>query len=227
MSLRVPVRITAFRGHKQTVAPTVEPVTAAELRTHLRETATGLPDSEANAFIAEARTWIEQQTNIAMTTQTWLVAMDRWPSAREEWWDGVRQGSRSELYGPQSYSDITLPRYPLQNVSGVNVYDEDGNATAVSVATVFDVDTYSTPGRMNLKRGQTWPIALRANNAIEVTYVSGYGDTAADVPAPLAGAVKRLAAHLYAHRGDGCEMDDAWNKSGAKSMIDSYKLVQI
>ena len=52
MALRSQPRLTQYRGNVLTSAPAVEPVTAAELRTFLRETATGLPDTEANDFIA-------------------------------------------------------------------------------------------------------------------------------------------------------------------------------
>jgi uncharacterized phiE125 gp8 family phage protein len=227
MALRAPVALHQFRANVQTTAPAVEPVTAAELRTFLRETATGLPDAEANAFIAEAREYIEEMSGLALITQTWLVALDSWPAGKSEWWDGVRQGSIVELYGPSSYSDIALPRYPLQSIAGVNVYDEDGNATAVTVASVFDVDTYSAPGRIALKRGATWPVALRAINAIEITYVAGYGDAASDVPATLRGAVKKMAGSLYAHRGDGCDVADAYSMSGAAGMVGAYRVKRV
>lgn len=223
MALRNPVSLNQYRGHKRTVAPAVEPVTADELRAHLRETATGLPDAEANGFIAQARAWIEEQSGLALVTQTWLLALDRWPGARADWWDGVREGSISELYGPESYSDVSLPRYPLQSIAGINVYDEAGNATAVTVASVFDVDTYSKPGRIALKRGATWPVALRAVNAIEISYVAGYGDAASDVDPAVKQSVVVLASYLYAHRGDGCSFGDAMRDSGAGAIIGTYQ----
>lgn len=225
MTLRSSVSLHQYRGHVQVSAPAVEPVTAEELRTHLRETATGLPDAEANDLIAEAREYAETLIGFAMITQTWLLALDRWPTQNEPWWDGVREMSVTELYGPKYAADVHLPRWPLQSIDGVNVYGEDGSATAVTVADVFDVDTYQHPGRMTLQRGATWPIALRANNAIEITYIAGYGSAASNVPAPLRRAVKNLAAHLYTHRGDGCE--GAAIESGAKAILDSYKVARL
>jgi hypothetical protein len=115
-------------------------------------------------------------------------------------------------------ASVELPRWPLTSITSVTVYDEDSNAVVVTVADTFDVDTYRLPGRVTLKRGAVWPVALRANNAIQIVYVSGHANAAA-VPAPMKRAVKQLAAYLYAHRGDDCDPADAWSKSGAESTL--------
>ena len=82
---------------------------------------------------------------------------------------------------------------------------------------------------MTIQRGATWPTALRANNAIEISYTSGYGDAAADVPAPMKRAVKQMAAYLYQNRGDGCGCDtsQAFTDSGAASILSAYKVSRI
>lgn len=177
--------------------------------------------------MAEAREAIENTYAVAMIDQSWRMAIDRWPSGREEWWDGIREGSIADLYGPASYTDLRLPRWPLSSVDSVTVYDEDGTSTAVTIASTFDVDTYQTPGRITLQRGATWPVALRANNAIEIVYTAGYGADASSVPAPLKRAVKQLAAYLYSHRGDMCDMGDAMHDSGAGSIMGQYKIKRV
>jgi len=227
MALSAPIMLHQYRGHVQTAAPAAEPVTAAELRDYLREDATGLPDADANELVAEAREAIENTYAVAMIDQSWRMAIDRWPSGREEWWDGIRDGSIADLYGPASYTDLRLPRWPLSSVDSVIVYDEDGTSTAVTIASTFDVDTYQTPGRITLQRGATWPVALRANNAIEIVYTAGYGADASSVPAPLKRAVKQLAAYLYSHRGDMCDMGDAMHDSGAGSIMGQYKIKRV
>lgn len=227
MALSAPIMLHQYRGHVQTAAPASEPVTAAELRDYLREDATALPDADANELVAEAREAIENTYAVAMIDQSWRMAIDRWPSGREEWWDGIREGSIADLYGPASYTDLRLPRWPLSTVGSVTVYDEDGTSTAVTIASTFDVDTYQTPGRITLQRGATWPVALRANNAIEIVYTAGYGADASSVPAPLKRAVKQLAAYLYSHRGDMCDMGDAMHDSGAGSIMGQYKVKRV
>lgn len=223
MSLRAPVSLHQHRGSVLVTAPTTEPVTPEELRLHLRTDATDFPD--AAAYIKDARHEIENMTGVAMITQSWRLALDRWPTGGEAWWDGVRDGSIGDLYG-NAVRSIELPKWPLQSITSCTVYDEDSNSTAVTVATVFDVDTYRFPARMTLKRGQTWPVALRASNAIEIVYVAGY-TSAANVPPPMKRAVKQLASYLYSHRGDECDPKMAFVDSGAASIMDQYKPARI
>lgn len=227
MSLRYSPGLYQNRGHVRTVAPASEPVTADELRTHLNETATGLPDAEANAYITEAREEIERASGIAIITQTWRLSLDYWPGAKDVWWDGVRQGHINMIHGPDNMGDVWLPAFPLQSVTSVTTYDEASNSTAVTVADVFDVDTYTYPGRLVLQRGQTWPIAMRAANAIEIVYVAGYGNSASNVPASIRRAVKQMAASIYSHRGDGCDMQSAYVSSGAAAIMDQYRIRQV
>lgn len=223
MSLRHTIHWTQYRGNVLTGPPASEPVTAAALRTFLRESETGLPDSEAEDFITEARQYIEEITGIAMINQTWLMSIDQWPQSQNGvWWDGVRQMAITELYDPANLSSVYLPRYPLSVVDSVTTYAENSDSTSVVVADTFDIDTAQRPGRMTLKRGSTWPVALRANNAVEIEYTSGYGASASAVPAVLKRAVKQLAAALYNGRGDGCGCGDVYANSGAAGLVAAY-----
>lgn len=224
MSLRPARDLSQYRGHVIETSPTVEPVTAAELRAFLRETEAGLPDAEALSYITEAREMIEENTGLALVTQSWRLALDRWPGrGPEPWWDGVRQGSVADLYGGDG--DVYLPRYPLQDVDAITVYDEAGSPQSVTVASVFDVDRYRKPGRIGLKFGATWPVALRPTNGVEIVYTAGYGDAASDVPAALRRAVKQAAAHLYAHRGDDCCAVDAM--ASVASILAQYQAARL
>jgi uncharacterized phiE125 gp8 family phage protein len=227
MSLRPAIKLHSHRGNRLTAAPAVEPVTTAEVKTQLRITGSDDDAYIADQLIPEARQELEDITGIAFITQSWQLTIDRWPAAQEKWWDGVRQLPMSEIYTGNSTASADLPRYPLQSITSVTVYDEDSDATAVTVATTFDIDTQRLPGRITLKRGVTWPVALRANNAIEIVYVAGYGATAVEVPAPLKRAVRQLAAYNYEHRGDECDPKDAYAKSGAKGIMDRYRVVEV
>ena len=225
MSLRPSIPLTQHRGHVLETPPSVEPVTAAELRAQLAETADGLPDAQANALIAEARELIEQMTGLALITQTWRMALDHWPAGREVWWDGVRQMAISEIYLPNSIRAVHLPRYPLQSVDTVTVFDDAGNDAAVNIAATFDIDAYRRPGRMVLRNGATWPIALRKSNAIEIEYTAGFGATASTVPATLKRAVKQVAAYLHQHYGDECVPEDALG--AARGLLEAYAVKRI
>jgi uncharacterized phiE125 gp8 family phage protein len=226
MTLRPSIPLYQQRGSVIVTAPASEPVTAAELRTHLRVDSTELPDAEANALIAESRQMIEETIGLAFISQSWRLSLDRWPGGAEAWWDGVRQMAISELYAPSYMTSVQLPRWPLASITTVTVFDEDSNSQTVTVADTFDVDTYQIPGRMTLKRGSTWPIALRANNAIQIVYVAGYANAAA-VPATMKRALKQLAAFLYTNRGDTCEPAEAMSKSGANDILAIYKPMRV
>jgi uncharacterized phiE125 gp8 family phage protein len=226
MSLRAAVPLYQFRGSVLTTAPASEPVTATELRTHLRTDSTELPDAEANELITDARTEIENMTGLAFITQSWRLSLDRWPAGGEAWWDGVREMSITELYRTSAIQSLALPRWPLASITSITVYDEGSNATAITVANVFDIDIYQTPGRLTLKRGQTWPVALRANDAIQIIYVAGYANAAA-VPSPMKRAIKQLAAFLYSHRGDDCDPSQAYVDSGAESIMAQFKVMRV
>jgi hypothetical protein len=225
MSLRRASTFTQYRANRITVAPAVEPVTAAEFQAHLRIDSTLLSDDAANTLIEEARQFIEDATAVAMITQSWQLNLDRWPDSQAPWWDGVRQGHMNQIHGGDGA--VSVPRWPFQNLTSVKTYDEDSNDTTITVATTFDVDLQSIPGRIALQRGATWPTAMRAVNAIEIAYVAGYGDSATDVPAPIRRAVKQMAAYLYSHRGDGCSSEEAYVESGAASIMGKYKVLRI
>lgn len=221
MSLRHNPPQNAPRGHVLETAPASEPITADELRTQLRASSTMLADAEANSLIEEARQFIEDQYDVAMINQSWRVSFDDWPLSHGSWWDGVRDGSITELDGAGS---VSFPRWPLSSVTSVTTYNSAGAATAAVIADTFDVDTYQKPGRLRLKSGKTWPAATRETNGVEVVYVAGYGSAASNVPAPMRRAVRLLAAYMYEHRGDGCGMGDALKDSGAAAAMDIYKV---
>lgn len=213
-----------YRGHRLQIHPSLEPVTLNDLKNYLRLSGAS-EDQELVALIEEARQLIEDYSGLALITQTWQLTIDRWPSVHEPWWDGVRQAHINILDGGNS--SLKLPRHPLQSITSVTVYSGDGTPTTVTVGDIFDVDTQQLLGRLTLKLGAVWPVALRANNAIEIVYKAGYGDDTVDVPMPLVRAVKQLAAYLYSHRGDGCVDGNPLTKSGVASILDTYRVREI
>ena len=75
-------------------------------------------------------------------------------------------------------------------------YDRSNNASTFDSAK-YQVDLQS--GRIYLNEGQVWPSNLRAQDAVQVTYVAGYGS--GSIPAPILQAIRDYVAQLY----DGCE----------------------
>lgn len=222
MALRHTAKLFQDRGNRITTAPAVEPVTVEEMKTQLRIDGTD-EDAFLEDAITEARQEIEDLTSLALITQSWQLTIDRWPNGREPWWDGTVQAHINTLSGVDRSLD--MPRFPLQSITTVTTFDEAGNSAAVVVADTFDIDTQQLPGRLTLKSGATWPTALRDTNAIEIVYVAGYGDDAADVPAPLKRAIKNVVGYIYSHRGDDCDVSDAL--AGVMGTIDRYRVRKI
>jgi len=153
--------------------PAVEPVTLAEAKAYLRLDQSDEDDLVAR-LISAAREHVEAMTRVKMITQVWRVVLDDWPVR------GV----------------IALPVVPLRAVLAVTVYDADG-VPSVLPPSSYLADLASAPGRLRLKQAAR-PGALL--NGVEVEVRAGYGDSPADVPAPLRQAVLQLVAHWFEHR---------------------------
>jgi len=87
---------------------------------------------------------------------------------------------------------IDLPFPPLQSVTSIVTYDRGNNASTFD-ADAYEVDLQS--GRIYLNSGRTWPTDLRDNQAVEVTYVAGYGSV--NIPAPIKEALRLYVSSLY------------------------------
>lgn len=151
-----------------------EPVSVSDMKAWLRVDVTD-DDSLIGSLITSARRMIEEHVDKSMMSQTWKLTLDGFPSA----------------------STIDLPRGPVQSVSSVKSYDEDDTESTFSTASYF-VDT--SGDRIGLNLDYTWPADLRPTNAAIITYVTGYGSTAASVPEDLKMAIRLLVGHWYENR---------------------------
>lgn len=222
MALRHTVNYNQYRGHDLVTPPAVEPVTAADVKNQLElDVSDTSKDTQIELYIESSREMVEEYTGLALITQTWQLTLDHWPTYREPWWDGVRQGSINEFRAQGRSSQVIIPRYPLQTVGSIKA---DG--TAITIADVFITDTQQKPGRLVIKRGAVWPVVLDNANGIEIEYTAGYGDAATDVPAALRLAIIQMAAYMFEHRGD-CNTEDAMKMSGAKSLVNTYKAAKL
>lgn len=219
MSLRQPIKYSQYRGNVQTSAPAVTPVSTTELENWLKIEA-GTETANLTLMIESAVSHIERYLGCCLITQTFQASYDNWPMAYEPWWDGTRQAHINVLTSEGRAADIEIPRWPLQTVDTIVV---DGSS--ITIADYFLVDTAQRYGRLVLKRGATWPpITDLSANAIVITYTSGFGDAATDVPSDLRKAVLQMAAYSFEHRGDGCSAMNAFEESGAKDVCSMYRI---
>ena len=161
----------------RTVAPATEPVTLAEIQTHVRSDIAA-DETYLADLIGVAREHVEEMTGRALVTQTWALDLDAFPGSRV----------------------IKLPRPPLIAVTGVTYMDADGATQTVDAADYIAHATGDDPAEVSLAYNASWPSTYSERDAVTVTYTAGYGPNAEDVPAALRHAIKLLAGHMYAHR---------------------------
>lgn len=157
--------------------PATEPVSTADIKTHLR-----IDHSDEDSYLATlgsvARRHVEQITWRALITQTWRMSLREFPC---------------------SDSPIVVPRAPLQSVTSISYTDDAGGSQTWDAAD-YDVDTVVTPGTIEPGWGESYPSTREEPGAVLVTYVAGFGDSASDVPADLVHAIKILVADMYCRR---------------------------
>lgn len=184
---------------------------------HLEE---GTDDAVIQQLIGTATAAIELHTRRSLITQTWKATFDLPCSGiADQLAEGVYDLPVSVLSGSLPRS-IYLPREPLQSVASIVTYDT-ANAASTLASSNYTVDA---PGsRVFLNTGYTWPSNLRSTASVEITYVTGYGDTPGSVPRAICTAALIHIASLYEQRGL-CE-DAMELPPGAKQILNQYRLM--
>lgn len=158
-----------------TSGPASEPVTLAEVKAHLRIDSSA-EDVLLTSLILTSRLHIEAALGLALINQSWMLVLDRWPG------DGT----------------VEIPIAPLQAITAVRVRDAAG-IPAIVATTTYLADIASKPPRLVWNNAAP-PAPGRFANGIEIDVLTGFGASAASVPAPLKHAILMLVAHWYEHR---------------------------
>lgn len=156
--------------------PTVEPVSLADMKAHLRVDGTDEDDLVA-ALVAAARLCVEATTRLALIEQTWRLTLRQWPPLRV----------------------VALPLEPILAVSAVRIVEADGALLPLDPALVR-LDRGGDPARLIVDMAAAAPETPAGR--IEIDVLCGFGATAASVPASLRLAIRLLVARWFAHRGD-------------------------
>lgn len=180
--------------------PTVEPITVADVKKHLRVDDPAEGDSYFAGLITTARELAEIFTRRSFLTQTWDLFLDCFPA------DGT----------------ILLPRPPLQTVSFAKYTDLSGAVQTLDPST-YVVDTAREPGRLALAYLKFWPTYRNAPNSIQIEYKAGYGDTADKVPARVAQAMKLSIGTWYMNRESVGANNQAELPDSAKNLLWSLR----
>jgi uncharacterized phiE125 gp8 family phage protein len=155
--------------------PAIEPLSLADAKLFLR-VAHADDDDLIAALIAAAREEVERATRRLLIRQNWRIVLDRWPASAR----------------------IVSPANPLAALTAARVRAADGTSAELALS-AFTLDTASVPGVIAFERANVAEPG-RAIAGIELDVATGYGDTAAAVPAPLIQAIRLLTARFYEHR---------------------------
>lgn len=159
---------------KLVLAPAVEPVLLADVKTALRITDTS-EDTLLPSFITAARRHCEFLTGRSFITTQWQLVLD-------------------------SFDDLLeIPRPPLQVLTSINYIDVNGVSQLLAPA-MYYVDGVSEPARVTPVATQ-WPeTAFGQNNVVTVLFTSGYGAAQAAVPMEVQQWIILAVGDLYANR---------------------------
>jgi len=180
--------LTRVHHSLKTITAYVAPLTAAQLRPHLRVDL-DVEDALDDEYIAAAAQWIEGIVGRPFAARQYQLRLDDFPSLEEK-------GSGSLIRKGQ----IVLPRAPVTAVGAVKHYDAEGaEQTLVNQATPdavgdYWVDIFSEPAIIEPAYGTCWPETRGISGAVLVEFTAGAADPA------LLQALRLLAATWYDNR---------------------------
>ena len=184
-------------GLTQTVAPTIDPVTVAETKLHMRVDISD-DDTLITNMITAATRLAEALTRRQIITATWQLTLDGFPD------------------------EIVLPRPDLISVTSVQ-YVDTGGLTQTLATSEYTVLTDGAFGKIVEAYEKTWPDIRDIPNAVTVTYTSGYGAATTDVPESVRLAIKTMVADMYEHRMSRDELKVSDNPV-VQNLLDSQKV---
>jgi len=154
--------------------PETEPVTVAEAKLHAR-ISHDTEDATITGWIKSARILAEDFQRRSYIEQTWNVYFNGFPK-----------------------TPITLHRGPLIVVLTISYWNYLNVETVLS-----NSDFIIANGKIALAYGEVWPTTvLRPFDSVKISYITGYGDAATDVPETVKDAITLYCGWRNEHRGE-------------------------
>jgi len=164
-------------------AAAIEPVSITEVKDHLRiDRNLDEEDFLLENYVQTAREFAEGYTGRKFIHQKWKYYLDEFPNE----------------------NFIELPYPPLISSASVALaftYKSCSGSTNSMSASDYNIDTDTTPGRLVLAYGATWPgSTLSTTNPITITYLCGYGTKANDTPRSVRDWMLGCVGYMYENR---------------------------
>lgn len=155
-------------------APSAEPITTADLKTHCR-----VDISDDDTYIAAlgvvARRHVENVTGLKLINATW------------------------DVYYSTFGNEMVMPFAPLGSITSVKYYDTAGTQQTLASSVYESGSRYGVPS-IRLAYNQTWPAFRGHDDDVVCRVVFGYGSAGTSVPGELLHAIKLIVGHLYENR---------------------------
>jgi uncharacterized phiE125 gp8 family phage protein len=129
-------------------------------------------------YLAAATEKVEDYTARSLIYQTFRLDLPRWPSKKL----------------------LELRRTPLASVTHIKYYAEGSTELTTLNSADYRVCISPIPGRVEFTEGYEFPTLSERFDAVQVTFVSGYGTTENVVPSLLRAGVLMMARNYYDNR---------------------------
>ncbi len=185
-------------GIKQTVAPTISPITLEEAKEHMYISITE-DDALIQAMIDTSTKITENYTGLQLNDATYVQALDNWEDI------------------------ITFLVNPIKSITSIEYYDTD-NALQTLAITDFILDNYTIPNRLIKEENISLPDVKDRPNAILITFVAGL----TTIDEPLKSYIKLEVASFYENREmfSALKQNALPNRFGIR-LLDTYKVTYV
>jgi len=194
-----------YRSLIRVTEPTVEPVTVAEAKAHLRVEHSA-DDNLISDYIKAAREYVEEYLDVTLMLTQWRMKIDIFAP--------VIQLPRPSMATAAGYTDVTL------------TYTTEQNAVQTLPNNEYRIDRDTKPGELRPTYAASWPSHRADYNSISVTWWAGYGAAGSDVPQRIRHAVLLLVTHLYENRSAvavGANANSKPLEFALKTLLDSSR----
>ena len=155
-----------------------------EVESHLRLDGLTTEKARVEAIVIPAAvTWAETLTGRQLINATWRLDLDEFPD---------------------NDVPITIPRPPLSSITSIKYYDTDG-VLQTWASTKYVVHAPAGPkclaGSVRPVYGQSYPTTRDERaDAVQITFVAGYGTASTNVPALLRAAMLLVVGEMFERR---------------------------
>ena len=185
----------------ETSVSSTEPLSVSSAKSHLRVDIAD-DDTLIGNLITAAREWCEQFCGVSFVQHTY----------------------RADLVG--FYDVMRLPMGPVQSITNIKYYDTASPNVLQTLSTNVYALNHDTVTRND---GQSWESVAYRNDAVQVTYVTGWKDTSspqgtgASVPQAVKQAMQLLLADFYENREAQSYGAQLYENRTARLLLQPYR----